>query len=64
MLTKDTKKGTWLLLCNSNNTNNEGKLKMYKNNSGVIAKTKVQQAKKMSVLIRQVGDINPLLFLY
>lgn len=37
---------------------------MYKNNSGIIAKTKVSKSKKRSLINRKVSVLNPLLFLY
>jgi hypothetical protein len=37
---------------------------MYKNNSGLIAKTKVRKYKKGLYLIKMLVDKNPLLFLY
>ena len=37
---------------------------MYKNNSGLIAKTKVREYKKGLCLIKRLVDKNPQLFLY
>ena len=37
---------------------------MYKNNSGLIAKTKVSKYKKGLFLTEKLGLVNPLLFLY
>ena len=37
---------------------------MYKNNSGLIAKTRVRKYKKGQYLIEKLGCENPLLFLY
>ena len=39
-------------------------LTMYKNNSGLIAKTKVSESKKGLCLTEKLGSVNPLLFLY
>jgi len=37
---------------------------MYKNNSGLIAKTKVSKYKKGLCLTEKLVSVNPLLFLY
>lgn len=37
---------------------------MYKNNSGLVAKTKVSKYKKGLCLIEKLERVNPLLFLY
>ena len=37
---------------------------MYKNNSGLIAKTKVREYKKGLCLTEKSARVNPLLFLY
>jgi hypothetical protein len=39
-------------------------LTMYKNNSGLIAKTKVSKYKKSLCLTEKLACVNPLLFLY